>query len=120
MYQGRSAPALFTNLARNQGEETMSPVTQSTVRVVVRGGDPVSEAGVASQLRYHHDLEVLPSGAATAPDVVVLIADLVNEDTAQTIRTIVRDESARVVLVAALVDGSAVLAAVEAGVAAIV
>jgi DNA-binding NarL/FixJ family response regulator len=98
----------------------MSPVTQSTVRVVVRGGDPVSEAGVASQLRYHHDLEVLPSGAATAPDVVVLIADLVNEDTAQTIRTIVRDESARVVLVAALVDGSAVLAAVEAGVAAIV
>jgi DNA-binding NarL/FixJ family response regulator len=98
----------------------MSPVTQSTVRVVVRGGDPVSEAGVASQLRYHHDLEVLPSGAATAPDVVVLIADLVNEDTAQTIRMIVRDESARVVLVAALVDGSAVLAAVEAGVAAIV
>jgi DNA-binding NarL/FixJ family response regulator len=98
----------------------MSPVTQSTVRVVVRGGDPVSEAGVASQLRYHHDLEVLPSGAATAPDVVVLIADLVNEDTAQTIRTVVRDESARVVLVAAFVDGSAVLGAVEAGVAAIV
>lgn len=120
MYQGSSGAALFTNLAWNQGEETMSPVTQSTVRVVVRGGDPVSEAGVASQLRYHHDLEVLPSGAATAPDVVVLIADLVNEDTAQTIRTIVRDESARVVLVAALVDGSAVLAAVEAGVAAIV
>jgi DNA-binding NarL/FixJ family response regulator len=98
----------------------MSPVTQSTVRVVVRGGDPVSEAGVASQLRYHHDLEVLPSGASTTPEVVVLIADLVDEDTAQSIRTIVRDESARVVLVAALVDGSAVLAAVEAGVAAIV
>lgn len=96
-----------------------TPVIERTVRVVVRGGDPVSEAGVASQLRYHHDLEILPSGAA-APDVVVLIADLVDEDTAQTIRTIVRDESARVVLVAATVDGSAVLVAVEAGVAAIV
>jgi DNA-binding NarL/FixJ family response regulator len=93
---------------------------ENTVRVVVRGGDPVSEAGVASQLRYHHDLEILPSGAATAPDVVVLIADLVDEDTARTIRTIVRDEGARVVLVAAVVDGSAVLVAVEAGVAAIV
>jgi DNA-binding NarL/FixJ family response regulator len=97
-----------------------TPVIEKTVRVVVRGGDPVSEAGVASQLRYHHDLEILPSGAATAPDVVVLIADLVDEDTARTIRTIVRDEGARVVLVAAVVDGSAVLVAVEAGVAAIV
>lgn len=95
-------------------------VIEKTVRVVVRGGDPVSEAGVASQLRYHHDLEILPAGAATAPDVVVFIADLVDEDTARTIRTIVRDEGARVVLVAAVVDGSAVLVAVEAGVAAIV
>jgi DNA-binding NarL/FixJ family response regulator len=97
-----------------------TPVIENTVRVVVRGGDPVSEAGVASQLRYHHDLEILPSGAATAPDVVVLIADLVDEDTARAIRTIARDELARVVLVAAVVDGSAVLVAVEAGVAAIV
>jgi DNA-binding NarL/FixJ family response regulator len=97
-----------------------TPVIEKTVRVVVRGGDPVSEAGVASQLRYHHDLEILPSGAATAPDVVVLIADRVDEDTARTIRTIVRDEGGRVVLVAAVVDGSAVLVAVEAGVAAIV
>jgi DNA-binding NarL/FixJ family response regulator len=79
----------------------------------------VSEAGVASQLRYHHDLEVLPSAAATAPDVVVLIADLVDEDTARSIHTISR-EGSRVVLVATLVDGGAVLVAVEAGVAAIV
>ncbi|HSV66975.1 MAG TPA: response regulator transcription factor [Mycobacteriales bacterium] len=80
----------------------------------------MSEAGVASQLRYHHDLEVLPSGAVAGPDVVVLVADLVDEDTAREIRGIVRDENARVVLVAAIVDGSAVLGAVEAGVAAIV
>jgi DNA-binding NarL/FixJ family response regulator len=121
MYQAWAMTALLTSLARNQGEQSMStPVIEKTVRVVVRGGDPVSEAGVASQLRYHHDLEILPSGAATAPDVVVLIADLVDEDTARTIRTIVRDEGARVVLVAAVVDGGAVLVAVEAGVAAIV
>jgi DNA-binding NarL/FixJ family response regulator len=121
MYQAGATAALLTSLAHNQGEQRMStPVIESTVRVVVRGGDPVSEAGVASQLRYHHDLEILPSGAATAPDVVVLIADLVDEDTARTIRTIVREELARVVLVAAVVDGSAVLVAVEAGVAAIV
>jgi len=120
MYQARAAPALLNKFAWNQGEQSMStPVTQCTVGVVVRGGDPVSEAGVASQLRYHHDLEVLPSDAATAPDVVVLIADLVDEDTARSIRTISR-EGSRVVLVAALVDGGAVLVAVEAGVAAIV
>jgi DNA-binding NarL/FixJ family response regulator len=80
----------------------------------------VSEAGLGSQLQYHHDLEVLPSDAALAPDVVVLATDLVDQDTTRTIRSIVRDEGARVVLVSSTMDGSAVLAAVEAGVAAIV
>ena len=90
------------------------------VKVGVRGGDPVCEAGVASQLRFHHDLEVLPSGAASTPDVVVLVTDLVDEDTTRQIHDIVRECGSRVVLVAGWVDGGAVLAAVEAGVAAIV
>ncbi|MBI1759000.1 MAG: response regulator transcription factor [Actinobacteria bacterium] len=98
---------------------TASPVTASPVRVVVRGGDPVSEAGVASQLRCYHDLEVLPSGSSAA-DVVVVVADPVDADVAQQIRTIAAGGATRVVLVATAVDGGAVLAAVEAGVAAIV
>ena len=89
-------------------------------RVRVRATDPVSEAGVASQLRVQHDLEVLSSDSPVRPDVVVLVADRVDEPTATTIR-LTRDAGGpRIVLIVGAVDGVEVLAAVEAGVAAIV
>ena len=89
-------------------------------RVRVRATDPVSEAGVASQLRVQHDLEVLSSDSPARPDVVVLVADRVDEPTAAGIRTTRDSGDPRVVLVVGSVDGVGVLAAVEAGVAAIV
>lgn len=89
-------------------------------RVRVRATDPVSEAGVASQLRVQHDLEVLSSDSPARPDVVVLVADRVDERTAASIRATRDTGGPRTVLVVGSVDGVEVLAAVEAGVAAIV
>lgn len=89
-------------------------------RVRVRASDPVSEAGVASQLRVQHDLEVLSSDSPARPDVVVLVADRVDEPTASAIRATQDADGPRVVLVIGTMDGVEVLAAVEAGVAAIV
>jgi DNA-binding NarL/FixJ family response regulator len=88
--------------------------------VRVRATDPVSEAGVASQLRVQHDLEVLSSDSPARPAVVVLVADRVDERTAAEIRATRDSGGPRVVLVVGSVDGVEVLAAVEAGVAAIV
>jgi DNA-binding NarL/FixJ family response regulator len=93
---------------------------RSPTRVRVRATDPVSEAGVASQLRYHNDLEILSADSPTAPDVVVLVADRVDESTARVVREVRQSDAARVVLIVGGIDGSSVLAAVEAGVAAIV
>jgi DNA-binding NarL/FixJ family response regulator len=92
----------------------------SLTRVRVRASDPVSEAGISSQLRYQHDLEVLSSDSPSWPQVVVLVADRVDERTATAIRRMRDDDGLRVVLVVGAVDGAEVLAAVEAGVAAIV
>lgn len=89
-------------------------------RVRVRATDPVSEAGVASQLRIQHDLQVLSSDSPTRPDVLVLVADRVDEPTATAIRATRDSGGPRVVLIVGAVDGVEVLAAVEAGVAAIV
>jgi DNA-binding NarL/FixJ family response regulator len=101
--------------SRSEGEAVPNPT-----RVRVRATDPVSEAGVASQLRVQHDLEVLSSDSPARPDVVVLVADRVDEPTATTIR-VTRDAGGpRVVLIVGAMDGVEVLAAVEAGVAAIV
>ena len=101
--------------SRTKGEAVPDPT-----RVRVRATDPVSEAGVASQLRVQHDLEVLSSDSPARPDVVVLVADRVDEPTATGIRATRDAGGPRVVLVVGSVDGVEVLAAVEAGVAAIV
>lgn len=92
----------------------------SVVRIRVSAADPVSEAGIASQLRYNHDLEILPPGALPKPDVVVLVADSVDENTVRVVRDTRADGDTRVVMVVATIDGAAVLSAVEAGVSAIV
>jgi DNA-binding NarL/FixJ family response regulator len=101
--------------SRTKGEAVPDPT-----RVRVRATDPVSEAGVASQLRIQHDLEILSSDSPARPDVVVLVADRVDERTAAGIRATRDSGGPRVVLVVGSVDGVEVLAAVEAGVAAIV
>jgi DNA-binding NarL/FixJ family response regulator len=91
------------------------------IRVQVLAADPVSEAGVASQLRFRHELEVVPSnGSDQQPDVVVVVADQVDEDRLRTVRAVRRAGRSRVVLVASELDGRSVLAAVEAGASGIV
>ena len=89
-------------------------------RVRVHACDPLSEAGVSSQLRVQHDLEVLSSDSPARPDVVVLVADRVDERTAAAIRRTRDSGGPRAVLVVGAVDGAEVLEAVEAGVAGIV
>ena len=117
MYQCPGGRALAADSKSRGGSVTASPVP---TRVRVRATDPVSEAGVSSQLRVQHDLEVLSSDSPARPDVVVLVADRVDEPTAAGIRATRDSGGPRVVLVVGSVDGVEVLAAVEAGVAAIV
>jgi DNA-binding NarL/FixJ family response regulator len=91
--------------------------TTRRTTVAVLACDPVTGAGVASQLRYRPELEVLPTGAALA-DVVVVVADEVDEDRIRAIRAATRRGS-RTVLVASTLTGAALLAAVDAGATAV-
>ncbi len=91
------------------------------IRVQVLAADPVSEAGVASQLRYRPELEVVPAnGTDQQPDVVIVVADEVDEERLRTVRAVRRNARSRVVLVASELDGRSLLAAVEAGASGIV
>jgi DNA-binding NarL/FixJ family response regulator len=91
------------------------------LRVQILAADPVSEAGVASQLRFRAELEVVPAnGTDQKPDVVVVVADEVDEERLRTVRAVRRAGRSRVVLVASELDGRSVLAAVEAGASGIV
>ena len=93
------------------------PLTTRRTAVTVLAADPVIGAGIASQLRFRAELEVLPPGQPAA-DVVVVVADEVEDEQVRQLRGATR-AGARTVLVASTLTGTSVLAAVDAGATAV-
>jgi DNA-binding NarL/FixJ family response regulator len=91
---------------------------QITVRVHAR--DPISEAGVASELRPRPEVRVISSKDTADASVVVVVADLLDDDVLASLRVIQRGGRARVVLVASSLDDSDLVKAVETGVVGLV
>jgi DNA-binding NarL/FixJ family response regulator len=85
--------------------------------VSVHACDPLTGAGVSSQLRFHPDLEVVTAAYGDAA-VVVVVVDEVDDEQVRAIRSATRT-GARVVLVAGTLTGTALLAAVDAGATAV-
>lgn len=87
---------------------------QERIPVAVRARDPISQAGIASQLRNGPDTWVV-DGGRERPTVTVIVADEVDEKTVQEIRAVRRNGDGRVVLVVSNPDDGGLFAAVEAG-----
>ncbi|NBM21055.1 response regulator transcription factor [Streptomyces sp. GC420] len=90
------------------------------IPVAVHTPDPISRAGVLSQLRPHPTVEVLDDPGARAGAVAVLIADVLDETTFSRLRRLVRNDGARAVLVVGQIREAELLAVIECGVGAIV
>jgi DNA-binding NarL/FixJ family response regulator len=86
------------------------------VSVSVHARDPISEAGVASQLRPRPEVRVLRSDDVDLAEVAVIVVDVVDDDAVQLLRSVQRRGSARTVLVASRLDDGDLVAAVEVGV----
>jgi len=84
------------------------------IATLVHGRDPISQAGVISQLRMRPEVRVVDDAASAT--VAIVVADAVDEDTIRLLRTMRRDGSPRLVLVATSVDDAGVVTAAEAGV----
>lgn len=82
------------------------------ITISVRALDPISQAGVASQLRFRSEVQILDEGDDAAVGVVVV--DRLDEQAVQLVRSTQRRGS-RVVVVATKVDSQDLLTAVEAG-----
>ena len=89
----------------------MEPIT---VRVHAR--DPISEAGVASELRARPEVRVVKTLDAEQARVVVVVADSVDDDALTMLRIVQRTGFARAVLVAGHLDDGDLVKAVETGV----
>ena len=82
------------------------------ITTTVQALDPISRAGVASQLRFRPEVQLVDEGAPAT--VAVVVVDRVDEQAVQMVRATQR-RGCRVVVVATELDGQDMLAAVEAG-----
>lgn len=88
---------------------------EERIPVFVYACDPISQAGIASQLRGRAELQVLGGDEPGSAAVAMVVADDVDDGTVRSVRALQRQGCPRVVLVVTRVDDAAVLAAVEAG-----
>ncbi len=93
----------------------MEPIT-----VEVHAPDPISEAGVAIELRPRPEVRVIGSREPLDARVVVVVADFVDDQTLALLRGIQRKGTARAVLVAGRLDDGDLVKAVETGVVGLV
>ncbi|MFJ1798915.1 MULTISPECIES: response regulator transcription factor [unclassified Streptomyces] len=91
------------------------------ITVVLRAQDPISQAGVASQLRARPEVAVVDrDDAEPAPQVVVMVVDAVDDEVLRVLRNIQRTSTCRTVLVTTDIDEQKLVSAAECGVAGVV
>jgi DNA-binding NarL/FixJ family response regulator len=89
------------------------------ITVYVHADDAILQAGLASQLRPRPEVRVVEAAEADRAQVALVVSDRVSEPALRLIRTLQRNGT-RLVLVVAELDDADLVAAVEAGVAGVV
>jgi DNA-binding NarL/FixJ family response regulator len=79
--------------------------------------DPISRAGIASQLRPQPGVRVVDEDEVGQAEITVVVTEAVDERTMRTLRALRSSGRGPVVLVASTIDDAALISAVEAGVA---
>ncbi len=89
------------------------------VSIYVHATDPLSQAGLKTQLRWQSDVHIVDD--VSGPETVGVVAvEKLNEDGLQTLRRVNRKGCLRIVLVVSEPDDIGLLSAIETGVHAVV
>jgi DNA-binding NarL/FixJ family response regulator len=88
------------------------------IPVLVCAGDPISQTGIATQLRARPEIRLVENDSGQA-DVGVVVSDEVDDETVTTIKSLRRRGCGGVVSIVTQVDDAGLFAAIEAGAAAI-
>jgi DNA-binding NarL/FixJ family response regulator len=86
------------------------------VNTFVYAGDPISQLGIAGQLRTRPEVELVDDADVDRAQVAVVVVDEIDDDATRVVRAIQRNGCPRVVMVVTRLDDQGLLAAVEAGV----
>ncbi len=98
-------------LAINEKEGS---VMNTAILTSIHGRDPISQAGVASQLRMRPEIRIVEKSEQA--DVAVVVTDQIDEHSTRELRVLSTNTKLRLMLVATVVDDSALVAAAEVGV----
>jgi DNA-binding NarL/FixJ family response regulator len=86
------------------------------IPVCIYARDPISEAGVSSQLRPRPEVRVVPAADSAEARVALVVVDEIDDDAIRLLRSVQRSGLSRAVVVASVLDDGGLIAAVEAGV----
>jgi DNA-binding NarL/FixJ family response regulator len=86
------------------------------ILVAVRAADPLSRAGVVSQLRSRPEVELVADVAAATADVFVVVTDILNAATMEQLRHLATTGATRFVLIVSALGNVDPLSLVEVGV----
>jgi DNA-binding NarL/FixJ family response regulator len=89
------------------------------IAVWVCGDDPITEAGVAAQLRGRPEVFVTTSTDASSVDVVMVVVERLGDRAARMLRDVRARGHRRIVVICALVDDAAVSRAADLGATAV-
>lgn len=84
------------------------------ISTLIHGQDPISQAGVASQLRMRPEIRIVEK--SDQADVAIVVTDQIDERSTHDLRLLSRNSRLRLMLVATVVDDAALVAAAEVGV----
>ncbi len=96
------------------------PGATQRAKVFIYANDPISQAGVASQLRPRPEVQLVDAEELDQAEVAVVVTESVDEEVLRVLRAVRRGSVPRTVLIAATLDDAAVVIAAEAGVSALV
>ncbi|MEA2844712.1 MAG: hypothetical protein QOJ69_2383 [Actinomycetota bacterium] len=88
---------------------------EDRIPVFVYASDPISETGIAGQLRGQPAVRVVDEADVDMAAVAIIVTDEIDEEATRAIRAVQRNGVPRVVVVVTRVDDGGLLAALEAG-----
>ena len=88
----------------------------AAISTYVHCTDPISLAGVVSQLRMRPEIRIVDELDVDDAAVAVVVAEQLDDDSARVVRALRRGDQPRIVLVATTIDESTLVAAAEVGV----
>ena len=92
----------------------------SRIPVAVLAGDPLSRAGIVSQLRTGHGFTVVDDDDPPAGAVALIVSDELDDDVAARVRGLRARGVTRILVLVTRVDDRALLTAAEAGICGVV